>query len=68
MAHREGELLFEDRFDGRSSCEWAIPPVNLIETPEHGKVLHIEEGDPNAALWRRYMEELPSRARDAARG
>jgi hypothetical protein len=51
MEHREGELLFEDRFEGRSTGEWAIPPISLIESPEHGKVLHLKAGDPNAAPW-----------------
>jgi len=51
MEHREGELLFEDRFDGRSTGEWAIAPISLIEDPEQGRVLHLKEGDPNAAPW-----------------
>ncbi|MBW1688976.1 MAG: hypothetical protein JRS35_28455 [Deltaproteobacteria bacterium] len=51
MEHREGKLLFEDRFDGRSTGEWAIAPISLIEDPEQGRVLHLKEGDPNAAPW-----------------
>jgi len=51
MEHREGELLFEDAFDGRSTDRWPIPPISLIEDPDHGKVLHLKEGDPSAAPW-----------------
>ena len=51
MEHREGEILFEDRFDGRSTDRWPIPPISLIEDPEHGNVLHLKEGDPSAAPW-----------------
>ena len=42
MEHRAGELLFEDMFDGRSTGEWAIPPVSLIEIPEHGKDMTVD--------------------------
>ncbi len=51
MKHHEGELLFEDGFDGKSTGDWPIPPISLIEDPEHGKVLHLKAGDPNAGLW-----------------
>jgi hypothetical protein len=45
------EILFEDRFDGRSADRWPIPPIQLIDDPEHGKVLHLKPGDPNAGHW-----------------
>ncbi|MFH1688680.1 MAG: hypothetical protein ABIE42_00405 [Candidatus Eisenbacteria bacterium] len=51
MTHREGEVLFEDRFDGGSTDRWPIPPISLIEDPEHGGVLHLKAGDPNAGHW-----------------
>jgi hypothetical protein len=51
MKHREGELLFEDRFNGRSTDRWPIPPISLTEDPEHGKVLHLKAGNPSAAPW-----------------
>lgn len=51
MSHREGDVLFEDRFDGTGPDSWPIPPISLIEDPEHGKVLHLKAGDPNAGLW-----------------
>jgi hypothetical protein len=51
VTHQKGEVLFEDRFDGSGPDEWPIPPISLIEDPEHGRVLHLKEGDPNAGLW-----------------
>ena len=50
MSHRPGEILFEDPFDGTGN-RWPIPPISLIEDPEHGRVLHLKAGDPNAGLW-----------------
>ena len=51
MEHREGKLLFEDGFDGKSTDRWPIPPISLIENPEYGKVLHLKVGDSSAAPW-----------------
>jgi hypothetical protein len=51
MSHCEGELLFEDRFDGSAVDRWSIAPISLIDDPEHGRVLHLRAGDPNAGLW-----------------
>jgi len=51
VTHRNGEVLFEDRFDGKSSSVWPIPPISLIDDREHGGVLHLKAGDPNAAPW-----------------
>jgi hypothetical protein len=51
MPHHYGELLFEDRFDGSAVDRWRIPPISLIDDPEHGRVLHLKAGDPNAGLW-----------------
>ena len=51
MTHSAGTVLFEDRFDGEASSQWAIRPISLIEDPEHGRVLHLKAGDPNAGLW-----------------
>jgi hypothetical protein len=46
----EGKVLFEDRCDGTGD-PWPIAPISFIDDPEHGKVLHLKEGDPNAGLW-----------------
>ncbi|MFH1866196.1 MAG: hypothetical protein ABIK85_09960, partial [Candidatus Eisenbacteria bacterium] len=51
MTRLDKEILFEDRFDGRSADRWPIPPIQLIDDPEHGKVLHLKPGDPNAGHW-----------------
>ncbi len=51
MTHRENDILFEDAFDGRSADKWRIPPISLVDDPEHGKVLHLKAGDPNAGPW-----------------
>ena len=51
VTHRDGEVLFEDRFDGNSTDRWPVPPVSLIEDPEHAGVLHLKAGDPSAGHW-----------------
>ena len=50
-AHLEGDVIFEDRFDGGAEELWRIPPISLVDDPEHGKALRLRAGDPNAGLW-----------------
>jgi hypothetical protein len=45
MAHRSGEILFEDPLDGTPRKGWRVPPENLVEHPEYGTVYLLEPGE-----------------------
>jgi len=49
MAHRSGEILFEDPLDGTRRDGWRVPPDNFVEHPEHGTVYLLEPGEGSTA-------------------
>ena len=49
MAHRSGEILFEDPLDGTPREGWRVPPRHFVEHPDYGTVYLLEPGEGSTA-------------------